>query len=122
MKKLHLKLLSFVFLASFVLSTAMPLSIAIATPADQINNGVSSVGGGNSVSLGQNIANITNILLFLAGAIAVIMIVIGGIRYITSNGEQANLKSAKDTILYSVIGLIVTIIAYAIVNFTISSF
>lgn len=65
---------------------------------------------------------VVNTMLFILGAIAVIMIVIGGIRYTISNGEAANIKAAKDTILYAVVGLLVAILAYAIVNFVITSF
>lgn len=62
---------------------------------------------------------IVNILLFLIGAVAVIMLIIGGFRYVVSSGDQAAVTSAKNTILYSVIGIIVAILAYAIVNFVI---
>jgi hypothetical protein len=50
------------------------------------------------------------------------MIVLGGIRYTTSNGEASQVKGAKDTILYAVIGLIVAIMAFAIVNFVVDQF
>ncbi|HKX73708.1 MAG TPA: hypothetical protein VJM32_06840 [Candidatus Saccharimonadales bacterium] len=56
---------------------------------------------------------------YIIGAISVLMIIIGGIRYVTSNGDQNSITSAKNTILYSVIGLIVAILAYAIVSFVI---
>lgn len=62
---------------------------------------------------------ITNILLFIIGAIAVIMLVIGGIRYTTSNGDSNSVSAAKNTILYAIIGIIVAILAYAIVNFVV---
>lgn len=65
---------------------------------------------------------ITNILLFIIGAIAVIMLVIGGIRYTTSNGDSNQVTAAKNTILYAIIGIIVAILAYAVVNFVITSF
>lgn len=65
------------------------------------------------------VSGITNTLITIAGAIAVIVIIIGGIRYITSTGDATRVKQAKDTILYGVIGLIVVIMAYAIVNFVI---
>ena len=68
------------------------------------------------------INNIVNTLLFVLGTIAVIMIIVGGIRYTTSNGDQSQLSSAKNTILYSVVGLVVAIMAYAIVNFVIGMF
>ena len=50
------------------------------------------------------------------------MIVVGGIRYATSQGDQSGVQAAKNTILYAVIGLIVAIAAYAIVDFTIGQF
>lgn len=65
---------------------------------------------------------ITNVLLFLIGAVSVIMLVVGGFRYVLSNGEAAQLTSAKNTILYAVIGIIVALLAYAIVNFVVTSF
>lgn len=65
---------------------------------------------------------ITNVLLFIIGAISVIMLIIGGIRYTVSNGDQAAVTSAKNTILYAVIGIVVAILAYALVNFVITSF
>lgn len=64
---------------------------------------------------------ITNILLFIIGAIAVIMLVIGGIRYTTSNGDSNQVTAAKNTIMYAIIGIIVAILAYAVVNFVIGS-
>lgn len=65
---------------------------------------------------------ITNVLLFIIGAISVIMLIIGGIRYTVSGGDSAAVKSAKDTILYAIIGIVVAILAYAVVNFVITSF
>jgi hypothetical protein len=60
---------------------------------------------------------VTNILLFLVGAIAVIMLIIGGIRYIVSAGDQSQVTAAKNTILYAIVGIIVAFLAYAAVNF-----
>ena len=68
------------------------------------------------------IKNVVNLLLYVLGVIAVIMIIIGGIRYATSDGDSGNLKSAKDTILYSVVGLVIGLLAYTIVNFVIKWF
>lgn len=65
---------------------------------------------------------ITNVLLFIIGAVSVIMLVIGGIRYTISQGDSSAVTSAKNTILYAIIGLVVAILAYAIVNFVITQF
>lgn len=78
-------------------------------------------GGTGSGALGTFITNIINILLFVIGAIAVIMIIIGGIRYITSNGDSAQTTGAKNTILYAVVGVVVALMAFAIVNFVVKN-
>lgn len=57
----------------------------------------------------------------VAGIVAVIAIIYGGIRYVTSNGDSSQIQSAKNTILYGVIGLIVVIAAAAITNFVIKN-
>ena len=72
--------------------------------------------------VGDMVKTIVNTLLMVLGMIAVVMIVIGGIRYTTSNGDSSAITGAKNTILYSVIGLIVAIMSYAIVNFVIDQF
>jgi hypothetical protein len=72
-------------------------------------------------ALNGPVGHITDTLLTVAGAVAVIIIIIGGISYITSAGDSSRIKVAKDTILYAVIGLVVVIIAYAIVNFVITN-
>lgn len=125
-----------ILLSVFALIGVVSLAPAVATyaaPAEKIQEGVNSVGGGSpdctdadgnpaACSVDNQVQVVVNILLFILGAIAVVMIVIGGIRYATSNGESSNIKAAKDTILYAVIGLIVAIMAYAIVNFVVGAF
>lgn len=71
--------------------------------------------GADEATLG----NILTAVYMIAGIVAVIVIIIGGIRYTTSNGDAAGVKSAKNTILYAVVGLIVIIMASAITQFTI---
>ena len=65
--------------------------------------------------------NISNVLIFLVGSISVIMIIIGGLRYVLSNGDAKAAAAAKDTIFYAVIGVIVAIIAYAIVAWVVGA-
>jgi len=87
-----------------------------------INAGLECANPGDSVP--QNLfsgsdsvfTTIVNVLLFLIGAISVIMLIYGGIRYTISGGNSANVTAAKNTILYAIIGLIVAFLAYAIVN------
>ena len=56
------------------------------------------------------------------GAISVIMLIIGGIRYVISGGDSTAVQGAKNTILYAIVGIVVALLAYAVVNFVISSF
>lgn len=65
--------------------------------------------------------SIVNTLFLIAGAIAVIMILLGAFRYVTANGNAATITKAKQTIVGAVIGLVVTILAFGIVNFVIGS-
>lgn len=97
-------------------------ALVYASPAEEIQNGVNKIGGDDDQpKLEDAIKDIVNVLLFILGAIAVIMIIIGGIRYATSNGDSSQITGAKNTILYAVIGLIVAILAYAIVNFVLDA-
>lgn len=97
---------------------------AAVNPADEIGQGVKSAGGGNANknALNDDLQTVVNVLLFALGAIAVIMIVIGGIRYALSGGDQTQITAAKNTILYSIVGLVVALLAYAIVNWVITAF
>jgi hypothetical protein len=66
---------------------------------------------------GGIIRNVINILLFVIGIIAVIMLIVGGIRYVVSGGDQNAVQGAKNTILYAIIGIVVAFLAFAAVRF-----
>lgn len=68
------------------------------------------------------VSQISSILLFIVGIVAVIMIVVGGFRYIISGGDASQVQAAKNTILYALVGVIIAILAYAIVNFVMGVF
>ena len=112
----------------FGVAASLPASVSAASCVD--NNGKVSVRSGadcaksdsQKKNIGVVIKDITNVLLFIIGAVAVIMIIVGGLRYVTSNGDSNQVTAAKNTILYGVIGVIIALLAYAIVNFVISSF
>lgn len=63
------------------------------------------------------ISAVINIFSIVVGIIAVIMIVFGGFRYITSGGDSTKVTSARNTILYAIIGLIIVALAQFIVKF-----
>jgi hypothetical protein len=63
---------------------------------------------------------ISETLIFLVGAVAVIMLIVGGLLYVTSNGDSKRVEGAKNTILYAIVGIVVAVLAFAAVNFIIS--
>ena len=105
-------------------------------PACKVNKGINATGANSddnktctaedgskrACTLGDRVQQVINVLLFIIGVISVIMIIIGGIKYVLSNGDSNAVKSAKDTILYAVIGLVIALLAYAIVNFVVNAF
>ena len=96
--------------------------VAASSATDKVIEGINSTGQNDGTKLKDGIKTVTNVLLFVLGAIAVIMIIIGGIRYTTSNGDSGQVTSAKNTILYAVVGLVIALLAYAIVNFVVDTF
>ena len=84
-----------------------------------------SRGPGQAKELDGNqgvITTIINTMLFIVGLLAVIMIIYAGIRFVTAHGDEKQVESARQTIIYSVVGLIVAILAYALVNWVFSQF
>lgn len=73
--------------------------------------------GTASTRISEIITTIINIFSIVVGVVAVIMIIVGGLKYITSGGDSGNITSAKNTILYAIVGLIVVALAQIIVRF-----
>ncbi len=100
-----------------VLSTASLPGSASAQVSDGINTATTSEMKGKSIDGDKGlIKTVVNVLLWAVGILSVIMIIFSGFRYITSAGDASKTKSAQSTLTYSVVGLIVAIMAYAIVN------
>lgn len=113
---------------TFSLALATP-SFAAVDPQAQVCKGTGGSGGANGCSGNTNTADLTtvfktvvNVLLYIIGAIAVIMIIVGAVRFTTSSGNASSVTAAKNTILYAIVGLVIAIFAYAIVNFVIGAF
>ena len=68
------------------------------------------------------LTNIVSAVFVFTGAWATLFIVIGAVRYAASAGDQGLINKAKDTILYAVIGLVVSVLAFTIVQFVIGRF
>jgi cytochrome bd-type quinol oxidase subunit 2 len=63
---------------------------------------------------------VINIFSLVVGVVSIIMIIIGGLKYITSAGDSGNVTSAKNTILYAIIGLVVVALSQFIVRFVLT--
>lgn len=102
-------------------------AVASAAPVDVFNNndacktgtGTAICGDSSGSGLFGILKTVINVLLTIGGIISVIMIIVGGINFTVSNGDPAKVKKARDTVLYSIIGLVVSLLAFAIVNFVI---
>ncbi|MBR0430843.1 hypothetical protein IJJ05_00945 [Candidatus Saccharibacteria bacterium] len=70
-------------------------------------------------TLVTSITGILNAVIGVLGLVCVVVMIIGGVNYMTSSGDAAKVKKAKDTILYGLIGLVVCVLAFALVNFVI---
>jgi len=108
-------------------SAVVPSAVSAACDTSNLNitaGADCAQGNGQATNLfgsGGIFQTITNILLFLVGAISVIMLIIGGIRYVVSGGDQSAVTSAKNTILYAIVGIVIAFLAYAAVSFVTSS-
>lgn len=98
------------------------------TPQEQAECGACAASGDPNCDPGTSpgrvestIRSVINILTIFGGALAVVMIIIGGFRYITSGGNAEAAKGARNTIIYSVVGLIVIALAQIIVHFTLNT-
>jgi hypothetical protein len=127
--------------ASLSVSVMMLLGLAVpalaqTTAQQQIDNGLctgsnleftdnptdqcTTAGTEATTSINNIVHTIVNLLSAVVGIVAVIMIIVGGFRYITSGGNDTSVTAAKNTILYAVIGLVVVALAQLLVRFTLS--
>lgn len=111
-----------VFGASALLTTSLSGSVS-AQVSDGIDIATTPEMKGKKIEgKGGLIQTVVNVLLWVVGALSVIMIIFSGIRYVTSAGDAAKTKAAQNSLIYAVVGLIVAIFAWAIVNMVIDKF
>jgi len=67
------------------------------------------------------LTKIINTVLFAVGLISVVMLIYGGVRYTVSGGAADAVKNAKNTILYAIVGVVISLLAYAIVNWVVGA-
>lgn len=121
-------------IAGLLVAPALAFSVGAAQPASALLNG--GINEGLNAAANANTATclftsttctngifttVINVLLYVIGAISVIMLIYGGVRYTISAGDPGAVTAAKNTILYAIVGIVVALLAYAIVNFVITS-
>ncbi|HEY1835816.1 MAG TPA: pilin [Candidatus Saccharimonadales bacterium] len=84
-----------------------------------LSGGDQNCGGGTS-ALQKIIKTAIDIMSIIVGTVAVIMIIVGGLKYITSGGESGNITGAKNTIVYALVGLVIVALAQFIVHFVLN--
>lgn len=120
MNKIKLVVLTFAMLIG--VAALAPVHSVSADNKSEILKGVNTTGGSqNTKSLDTTIKDVVNVMLYIIGVLSVIMIIFGGIKYVISAGDSSKVTSAKNTIMYAVIGLAVALLAYAIVNFVLTA-
>lgn len=132
LQKIKMTLLSFSALFMFAVPMATA-GVASALNQTQINDNLCSGSSGDLTGKSKGdcgdqaagtatklIATVVNVISIVVGAVAVVMIIIGGFRYVTSGGKDDSVKGAKNTILYALIGLIIVALAQIIVHFVLN--
>ncbi len=123
-------ILTIMAVSAALLAPVFTVGIANAQIQEQLCQGAAidqpgSGGGCNNVddagsSVQKVASDVINLLSWVVGVISVIMIIVGGFRYITSGGASDKVTGAKNTIIYAIIGLIIVALAQFIVNFVLA--
>ena len=124
MKRLKFIVLTVLLCALAVTGLVHATHVLAATPTQTACQAVSGNASCTDTSGGPSIQGVVpkiiNILSIIVGVISVIMIIIGGLRYVTSGGDSNNVSSAKNTIIYALVGLVIVALAQVIVKFVIT--
>lgn len=104
------------------LSAMVAFAPQVSAAHNEVHRGCELTGtcAGGESDITSVITTVVDILSLIVGAVSVIMIIIGGLRYITSGGDSGNVASAKNTIIYAIVGLVIVLFAQIIVNFVIT--
>lgn len=120
--------LALTFFTVLALLFSLAPTLAYAATKDDLQGGINTASGGTPSDPGGDaatqtdsiISTVINILTAAVGVAAIVMIVVAGFRYVTSGGKQESVTSAKNTILYAVIGLVIVALAQIIVHFVLN--
>lgn len=125
MKKFFSKIILLSVLLAIGFGSFGPLTVNAQTTSDEACGGVVIAGGNcddpaNNGKVDSLVSQVVAVLSVVVGVVATIMIMVGGFKYITSNGDSNQVSSAKNTILYAIIGIVVVVFAQVIVKFVIN--
>lgn len=109
---------------SLALDCSNPSALSASQQLECGANGASGQANANpsdaTSNVNHTITRLINLLSVIVGVVAVIMVIVAGFRYITSGGKQESVTSAKNTLLYAVIGLVIVALAQVIVRFVLT--
>ncbi|MBR3246406.1 hypothetical protein IKF87_00775 [Candidatus Saccharibacteria bacterium] len=123
------KLTKIIAALSLITLSAVSLNVFVVNPTYAVDCNDSSIsqavrdaaGCNNGSTLPGVIVNILNAIILVGGIVAAVFIVVGGFNYMTSAGDAGKVAKAKNTIIYALIGLVVCVLAFAIVNWAIGT-
>ena len=124
MKKGRLYALGIAFMVGVLTPLTAP-SVTQAASKDAACTGFSEVlgdscgGNGGENDINSTIVTVINILSIVVGIMSVIMIIIAGMKYITASGDPGSIKSARNTIIYALVGIAIVALAQTIVKFVV---
>lgn len=116
-------IVAIIVLANFGLAIT-PTAISYATAKEDVCNAIDGTVSGDNCDTGDTSVNdvirvVINVLSILVGVIAVIMIIVGGLKYITSGGDSNSISSAKNTLTYALVGLVIAALSQIIAQFVV---
>ncbi len=128
MKKKILSLLITFGLVGYIAAPVSVLAVDVLNPVCKDNPAAAACQGNTNQSTSGNeiygpdgiLTKVASLVAVIVGVASVIMIIIGGFKYVTSSGDPGNIKSAKDTILFAIVGILVAVTAQSIVIFVLS--
>lgn len=129
MKKILATFVLAIFSLMGAISLPVPSVMAIKCPAGTVGaneerNSLAecdiTIGEKESKKVSNRIGDAISLVVAMVGVVTVVVIIIGGIQYVTSQGDAGKTVKARNTILYGIVGLVICLLAYAIVNFVLT--
>ncbi len=127
LKRLKIGILALALSISAMLPViaAIPVNAQVSNEAKQAAcEGIGATGGNCDNSSGASVSllvgNVINILSWIVGIVAVFMLIIGGMKFILSSGDANGIQSARNTIIYALVGVVVAALAQVMVRFVLS--